>query len=47
MRTIELDRIDGLTSDLIPELPFIESVCIFYTDAKNREKEFNFNLNLN
>lgn len=47
MKTIEIDKIDGTTSELIPEFPYLESVCIFYTDHKNREKEFNFNINLN
>ena len=47
MKIIEIDRIDGVTSELIPELPYMETVCIFYSDRKNKEKEHFFNRNLN
>jgi hypothetical protein len=46
-KTITIVNIDCIINEIDLDIPHLEIVTIMYTDARNREKEHSFILNLN
>lgn len=44
---IFIDNIEASSNEIYLEVPNMELVTIFYSDARNKEKEYSFKLNLN
>jgi hypothetical protein len=44
---IKIDNIEAISNEIDLDIPHLEIVTIMYTDARNREKEHSFILNLN